>query len=102
MSARTGNFLVRLLLLPGIRDTQCGVKVFRAGPLSMAVSRTTRNRWSFDIELLTLLHRRGSLILEEPVEWVELGETHVRPRDYLATLLDLFRLSIELRVKGRE
>lgn len=49
-----GNILVRTLLTPGINDSQCGFKVFRADCAEVMFSRLTILSWGFDMELLTI------------------------------------------------
>lgn len=49
-----GNILVRTLLTPGISDSQCGFKVFRADVAEVLFSRMTILSWGFDMELLTI------------------------------------------------
>lgn len=49
-----GNVLVRTLLTPGIVDSQCGFKVFRADIAEMLFNRITILGWGFDMELLTI------------------------------------------------
>lgn len=72
------NFFVQLLLLPGIRDTQCGFKAYTddAAQRIFSISRTTG--WGFDVETLALAHRMGYRIKEVPVRWVNDTRSHVR------------------------
>lgn len=49
-----GNLLVRTLLTPGISDSQCGFKVFRADVAEVLFPRLTILGWGFDMELLTI------------------------------------------------
>lgn len=49
-----GNILVRTALTPGINDSQCGFKVFRADVAETLFSRMTILTWGFDMELLTI------------------------------------------------
>jgi dolichyl-phosphate beta-glucosyltransferase len=48
------NVLIRLLATPGIRDTQCGFKGFRADAARRLFAHMTIVGWGFDIELLVL------------------------------------------------
>lgn len=49
-----GNILVQTLLTPGITDSQCGFKIFRADVAEELFSRMTILSWGFDMELLTI------------------------------------------------
>lgn len=49
-----GNVLVQSTLTPGISDSQCGFKVFRADIAQELFSRLTILSWGFDMELLTI------------------------------------------------
>lgn len=51
---RSLNLLVQVLLLPGIDDTQCGLKGFHREPARKIFSRQTLKRFAFDIEILAL------------------------------------------------
>jgi glycosyltransferase involved in cell wall biosynthesis len=87
---RLGNRIVQLVAVPGIWDTQCGFKAFRAEAAERIFSRTTVERWGFDIEVLALaraLHYKIGMI---PAHWVNDDRSHVRPTDYLAVLADTF------------
>ncbi|HYA29669.1 MAG TPA: dolichyl-phosphate beta-glucosyltransferase [Acidobacteriota bacterium] len=87
---RFGNRIVQLVAVPGIWDTQCGFKAFRAAAAERIFSQTTVERWGFDIEVLALaraLHYRIGII---PAHWVNDERSHVRLLDYLRVLADTF------------
>jgi dolichyl-phosphate beta-glucosyltransferase len=66
---RTFNVCVRLLILPGITDTQCGFKMFTAESAFFLFERQQSERWSFDIEILFIARKAGLIIVEEPINW---------------------------------
>jgi dolichyl-phosphate beta-glucosyltransferase len=86
-----------------IYDTQCGAKLFRAGPESHALFQEPFvTRWLFDIELLARLiqRRRGTMlppveeiIYELPLqEWRDVAGSKVRPSDFAKAFLGLARI----------
>lgn len=56
---RGGNLLIQLLLLPGLKDTQCGFKVFESNAADEIFSRMTILGWGFDIEILAIARMLG-------------------------------------------
>lgn len=54
-----GNLAVRVLLLPGVRDTQCGFKAFSAEATDELFRRQTILGWGFDMEILAIARMRG-------------------------------------------
>lgn len=88
---RVFNLALRLLLLPGVRDTQCG---FKALPRSLAVDLVSSMRtggWVFDVEMLLGARRRGVRIREIPVVWTFGHGSSVRLiRDLPRVVRDLF------------
>jgi glycosyltransferase involved in cell wall biosynthesis len=73
------NLVIRLMALPGIRDTQCGFKMFRGSIADELYPYQTLVNWSFDIELLFIARKRGYRILELPVPWYFNPETKLSP-----------------------
>jgi dolichyl-phosphate beta-glucosyltransferase len=63
------NALIHFLVLPGIEDTQCGFKCFRAAVVEELFPRQTMPGWSFDVELLYIARRRKYKIVEIPISW---------------------------------
>jgi dolichyl-phosphate beta-glucosyltransferase len=72
------NLLVRVLLLRGLTDTQCGLKGFRRRVAHEIFSRVTVTGWCFDVEVLSIARARGYKITEVPVDWCDSGETRLR------------------------
>jgi dolichyl-phosphate beta-glucosyltransferase len=87
---RAINLLIRLLALPGLRDTQCGFKCFRAGVAEDIFRRQTFTGISFDPEVLYIARLRGYRVLEIPVPWYYSGESRIHLiRDTLSLGRDL-------------
>ncbi len=87
---RAINLLIRLLALPGLHDTQCGFKCFRA-PVSRDLFRfQTSSGISFDVETLYIARMRGYRIIELPIPWYFDPESRIRLlTDTLSLLRDL-------------
>lgn len=93
LMGRTYNRLLRLLVLPGIRDTQCGFKVFTAPAAEACFGPLSTFRFGFDAEVLVRARRRGWTIAEVPVRWRHVEESRVGGfGDASRMLLDLARL----------
>jgi dolichyl-phosphate beta-glucosyltransferase len=69
LTGRVYNHLIRALVLPGLQDTQCGFKCFRAAVAEEVFRFQTMNGWSFDVELLYVARRRGYTITEIGIPW---------------------------------
>jgi glycosyltransferase involved in cell wall biosynthesis len=69
LTGRVYNFAIRSLVLPGLQDTQCGFKCFRAGVAEDVFPYQTLTGWSFDVEILAIARRRGYKIVEIGVPW---------------------------------
>jgi dolichyl-phosphate beta-glucosyltransferase len=87
------NVLVRLLVLPGTRDTQCGFKLFRREAARDIFPRLRIRGFSFDVEALYLARRRGWRIAQVPVVWRNSPRSRVRiVRSSAVMLRDLLRI----------
>lgn len=85
-----GNRIVQIAAVPGIWDTQCGFKAFRAEAAERIFSQTTIERWGFDIEVLALAQRLKYKIGIVPARWFNDDRSHVRLSDYIHVLGDTF------------
>ncbi len=86
------SVLVSLLLVRGVRDTQCGFKLFRRSPAREIFRLQTIDRWGFDPEILAIAQRRGLRIAEVPVRWTQSGETRVRLSTPFAMAWELVKI----------
>jgi dolichyl-phosphate beta-glucosyltransferase len=94
LMGRTFNVLVRSLLLGGIRDTQCGFKLFTREAAQELFGRSTVDGFAFDVEILFLARSRFR-VAEVPVIWRHVEESKVSPgTDAARMFLDLVRLRL--------
>jgi len=63
------NLLVRLLVLKGYPDTQCGFKAFRRKAALEIFSRLQTAGFGFDVEVLVLCRELGYRVAQVPVVW---------------------------------
>jgi dolichyl-phosphate beta-glucosyltransferase len=63
------NLLVRLFVLKGFRDTQCGFKAFRRKTAIEVFSRLRTVGFAFDVEVLVLCRELGFRVAQVPVVW---------------------------------
>jgi dolichyl-phosphate beta-glucosyltransferase len=88
------NLLVQAVLLPGIWDTQCGFKLFRADVAHEVFAELTTDGFGYDPEVLYRAKKRGVKIAEVPVVWRNSAPTKVSP---IKSSLDMFRHVLRIR-----
>ncbi len=86
------NRLVRLLAVPGIKDTQCGFKLFTREAAGAVFSRTTVDRFAYDVEALLLARKLGFTIAEIPVLWFNSPVSRVTLLAGAQAALDVLRI----------
>ncbi|MFN7987126.1 MAG: glycosyltransferase [Thermoanaerobaculia bacterium] len=70
LAGRFFNWLVRVLLLPGISDTQAGLKGFTASAAAAVFSGWTPDGFGFDLAVLARARRLGLVLAEVPVTFL--------------------------------
>ena len=102
---RVFNSLIRLTLLPGLQDTQCGFKAFdrhslgcildRAGLYRDSVETDQARVTAFDVEWLYVARLLGYRIAVVPVVWSAGTGSKVNPiTDTLVNLGDILRIRL--------
>ena len=91
LGGRLINLAIRVLILPGLQDTQCGFKCFRAEVAEKIFPFQSLAGWSFDIEILYVARKFGYKIVEVPIDWYFDPETKLRAvKDALRMIRDIF------------
>ncbi|MEX0806618.1 MAG: dolichyl-phosphate beta-glucosyltransferase [Candidatus Binatia bacterium] len=96
LMGRGGNAIVQLLAVPGLWDTQCGFKAFRADAAEQIFSRTTIDGWGFDIEVLVLARALKYRIGIIPANWINDDRSHFGLLDYLRVLGETVKVRYNL------
>lgn len=88
----------RRLLLPGIRDTQCGFKLFRRDAARDIFERVREDGFLFDCEVLAWAERLGYRVQETPVTWRNDADSRVNiAAEGLRAIPALLRIRRRLR-----
>lgn len=93
MMGRVFNLIIKLTILPGYEDTQCGFKMFtkRAAEDLFAIQKL--NGIGFDIELIYLARKKGYKIKEVPITWYYDADSRMRLfKDSLKALLEIWQI----------
>ncbi len=93
ITGRIYNLLIRLLLLPGLQDTQCGFKCFH-GAIAEDIFRYQKLKgWAYDVEVLFIARRHGWKINEIPVRWYYSRDSKIKiVKDSIKMFIELLTI----------
>jgi dolichyl-phosphate beta-glucosyltransferase len=97
VAGRLANRVVRLLVLPGIRDSQRGAKLFPAEIADAVFAALGTTGWAFDIEVLARCRAGGYRVVEVPVAWHHVAGGRVDATAYWRTFRELLAIRRRLR-----
>lgn len=90
--SRGYNLLLRTMGLTGIRDTQCGFKLFRKRAAGI-FEQCQIDGFGFDIEVLMIGRKSGYQIAQIPVVWYNSDRSSFDPvKDGLKVLIEAFQV----------
>ncbi len=93
LMGRVFNFIVRVLAIPKIQDTQCGFKVFRREVARDVFALQTIDGWGFDVEVLFIALKHGYQLIEVPITWYYRPQSRISPiRDSINMVLEVMRV----------
>jgi len=92
---RMSNIMVQIVGVRGIKDTQCGFKLFTHSAAQEIFKRAKKKGFSFDLEVLMIARDLGLRIDEVPIRWADQeGSKVVLWRDAPKALIDLFGMRL--------
>lgn len=90
---KTFNKIVQMLVIKGIKDTQCGFKMFKAEAAIKVFSNSKIDGFGFDVEALYLAKKFNFKISEIPVEWYNDERSKVDPvRDSIRMFQEILKI----------
>lgn len=93
IGGRVINFFTHAVLLGAYRDTQCGLKAFRADAARTIFERSRVDGFGFDVEVFVVAERNAMAVTEVPVQVENSSRSTVHVvRDASRLVADLFRV----------
>jgi dolichyl-phosphate beta-glucosyltransferase len=93
LAGRTLNLGLRALTRMPFKDTQCGLKLFRAAPAREIFVRQRVDGFAFDIEIILIAGRLGYRVEEIPIRWAHATGSKVSlARDSMRMARDTLRV----------
>jgi len=94
---KTFNRIVKVLVLDGFNDTQCGFKLFSGEAAKSLFKEARIDRFAYDVEILALAKKNGYRISEMAVRWINSPESKVNPIfDSMQMLFDLVKIRLRM------
>lgn len=92
---KTFNLFVQIFLFRGIRDTQCGFKIFKKGVALKLFNLQKLRGFCFDAELLYIAKKLRYTVKEVPIRWINRKNSRVLLLKSSASMFfDIFRIKI--------
>jgi dolichyl-phosphate beta-glucosyltransferase len=79
MMGRTFNFIIQVLGVRGLRDTQCGFKLLDGDVARSLFAEIRIESFAYDVEMVWLAQRRGYRVVEVGVRWADSPASKVNP-----------------------
>ena len=100
IGGRVLNLVIRTLAVSGIKDTQCGFKLFSQQATQQIFAKQTFERFSFDIEILAIARVLGFKIREVGITWYDDPHSTVNPiKDGLRMIKDAWNVRKNVNAK---
>jgi dolichyl-phosphate beta-glucosyltransferase len=98
LMGRTFNAMVRAAVLGGIKDTQCGFKLFTSSAARAVFVQQALDGFAFDVEALLIARDLRLTVREVPVVWRHAPNSKVSP---IVDSSKMFRDIVQLRLARR-
>lgn len=91
---KLAKYLIRVLTIWEIHDTQRAFKIFPAEVAEKIFPRQTIMKWLFDVEILIIAKKLGYKIKEIPVTWINPAGSKIVFADYFRSLKELIKIKL--------
>ncbi len=92
------GMVVQTLFSTGIKDTQCGFKMFTSDAAHTLAEHMTINGYTFDVEMLVLAKRMGLKVAEVGVKWHDVAGSKLKVlKDFPQILRELAAIRSRLK-----
>ncbi len=98
LMGRVFNFLVRVMAVPKIQDTQCGFKCFTREAAQLVFPLQRIDGWGFDVEVLHIAALHHLRMIEIPANWYYGANSRVRA---IHDTLNMVRELLKIRMNSR-
>jgi dolichyl-phosphate beta-glucosyltransferase len=89
------HLIVRWVGIGGVRDTQCGFKLFSREAARVIFPCLHVERWAFDVEMLWIAQGHELPVAEVPVNWQEIDGSKLDP---LSASIEMFKDMIRIKL----
>lgn len=93
--------ILKMLFNLGVKDTQTGLKIFKKEAIKKVMEITEIDRFSFDIEVLSIINRLGYKIVDAPIELNFTRENalgRIKIKDIIRMFNDTIKIFYKLRI----
>lgn len=95
---RVFNIFTRIIVLPKIKDSQCGFKLFTKQSALKLFEELHVEGFAFDVEVLVKARKLGFSVKEVPIDWYYFEGSKVRIiKDTMYMFRDLLRIALKYR-----
>ena len=92
LPGRLGNLYIQVLVLPGLKDTQCPLKIFSEKAAEAIFPIIKIKHWGFDVEVLSLAKKMGYKIKEIPANFIDDPNSKMGLMPYIKVLGEVARV----------
>ena len=98
LMGRIFNWLVRVMAVPSIQDTECSFKMFTREAAQTVFPLQRLDGYAFDVEVLYIARRHNLNLIEVPIHWYHQTDSRVRP---LQDTISMVHELVKIRRNGR-
>lgn len=92
LPGKMGNLFIQAMVLPGLKDTQCPLKIFSEQAVEDIFPIIKVKHWGFDVEILSLAKKMGYKIKEVPANFINDPNSRIKLSSYIEVLWEVCKI----------